>query len=91
MIKVNKLFTAVKKFKCKRGMSKQSAITRSKSTKETLEEAVKQTQWQQYRHQSDIIDITLLLPPLTAFLFHTPLESPHLDSKQTNADIVGIS
>ena len=41
-------------------MSNQSAFTRSKSTKETQEEAVKQTQSQQYRHQSDIIDITLL-------------------------------
>ena len=89
MIKVNRLFTPVKKFQCKRGMSEQSAITRSKSTKETPEEAVKQTQCQQYRHQSDITDITLLPPSLTPFIFHTPLESPHLDSK--NADIVGIS
>ena len=72
-------------------MSKQSAITRSKSTKETQEEAVKQAQSQQYRHQSDIIDITLLPPSLTPYLFQTPLQSPQLDSKQTNADIVGIS
>ena len=41
-------------------MSKQSATTSSKSTKETREEAVKQTQSQQYGHQSDIIDIVLL-------------------------------
>ena len=54
-------------------MSKQSAITRSKSTKETQEEAVKQTQSQQSRHQSNIIDITLLPPP---YQFHTPLQSP---------------
>ena len=72
-------------------MSKQSAITRSKSTKKTQEEAVKQAQSQQYRHQSDIIDITLMPPSLTPYLLQTPLQSPHLDSKQTNADIVGIS
>ena len=42
-------------------MSKQSAITRSKSTKKIQEEAMKQAQsQQQYRHHSDIIDITLL-------------------------------
>ena len=72
-------------------MSKQSAITGSRSTKETQEEAVKQAQSQQYRHQSDIIDITLMPPSLTPYLLQTPLQSPHLDSKQTNADIVGIS
>ena len=73
-------------------MSKYSAaITRSKSTKETQEEAVKQAQSQRYRHQSDVIDITLLPPSQTLYLFHTPLQSPHFDSKQTNADIVGIS
>ena len=72
-------------------MSKQSAITRSKSTKKTQEEAVKQAQSQQYRHQSDITDITLMPPSLTPYLLQTPLQSPHLDSKQTNADIVGIS
>ena len=71
-------------------MSKQSAITCSKSRKETQEEAVKQAKSQQYRHQSDIIEITLL-PPSTPHLFHTLLQSPHFDSKQTNADIVGIS
>ena len=61
-MKVKILFTTVKEFKCKRGMSKLSAITRSKSRKKkTQEEAVKQTQSQQYRHQSDIIGITLLL------------------------------
>ena len=64
-------------------MSKQSAITRSKSTKETLEEAVKQAVSQQYRHQSDIIYITLLPPPSTQYLFHTPLQSTHVDSKYT--------
>ena len=72
-------------------MPKHSAITRSKSTKETQEETVKQAQSQQYKHQSDIIDITLLPPSSTPFLFHTPLESPHFDSKQRNADIAGIS
>ena len=72
-------------------MSKQSAITRSKSTKETQKEVVKQAQSQQYKHQSDIIDITLLPPSLAPYLFQTPLQSPHLDSKQTNADIVDIS
>ena len=40
-IKVNRLFTPVKKFKWKRGLSKLSAIIRSKPTKETKEEAVK--------------------------------------------------
>ena len=59
-IKLNRLFTPVKKIKCKRDMSKQSAITGSRSTKETQEEAVKQAQIQQYRHQSNILDITLL-------------------------------
>ena len=34
-------------------MSKQSATTRSKSTKETQEEALKQAQSQQYRHHSE--------------------------------------
>ena len=72
-------------------MSRQAAITRSKSTKETQEEAVKQAQSQQYRHQSNILDITLLPPPSTPYLFHTPLQSPYFDSKQTNADMVGIS
>ena len=62
-IKVNRLFTPVKKFKCKRGKSKQSGISRSKLSKETQEEAVKQAQNQQYRHQSNILDITLLPPP----------------------------
>ena len=42
-------------------MSKQSAITCAKSTIETQGEAVKQAQSQQYRHQTDIIDINLLL------------------------------
>ena len=72
-------------------MSKQSAITRAKSTKETQEETVKQAQSQQYRHQSDILDINLLPPLSTPYLFYTSLQSPHFDSKQTNADIVGIS
>ena len=71
-------------------MSNQSAINRSKSTKETQEQAVKQAQSQQYRHQSDILDITLLPPSSTSYLFHTTLQSPHFDCKQTNADIVGI-
>ena len=61
-------------------MSKQSAITRSKSTKETPEKAVKQAVSQQYRHQSDIIYITLLSRLSTQYLFHTPLQSPHFDS-----------
>ena len=90
-IKVNRLFTPVKKNLNAKAMSKQSAITRSKSTKETQEEAVKQAQSQQYRHQSNILDITLLPPPSTPYLFHTPLQSPYFDSKQTNADMVGIS
>ena len=72
-------------------MSKQSAITRSKSTKETQEEDVKQAQSQQYRHQSDIIDITLLPQASILYLFHTPLQSPHFDFKKPNADILGIS
>ena len=72
-------------------MSNQSAFTRSKSTKETQEEAVKQTHSQQYRHQGDIIDITLLASSLILYLFNTPLQSPHFDSKQTNTDLVGIS
>ena len=71
-------------------MSKQSAITRSKSSKETQEEAVKQAQSQQYWHQSDILDITLLPPSSTLYLIHTLLQSPHFDSKQTNADILVI-
>ena len=90
-IKVNRLFTPVKNFKCKRGLSKQSGLSRSKSSKETQEETVKQAQSQQYRHQSNILDITLLPPPSTPYLFHTPLQSPYFDSKQTNADMVGIS
>ena len=73
-------------------MSKQLAVTRSKSIKETKEETVKQPQTQQYRHQSDILDITLLPPPSTLYLFHTPLQSPYfIDPKQTNANIVVIS
>ena len=72
-------------------MSKQSAITCSKSTKETQEEAVKQAKSQQHRHQSNIIEIILLPPPSTPYLFHILLQSPRFDSKQTNADIVGIS
>ena len=72
-------------------MSKQPAITHSKSTKETQEEDVQQAQSQQYRHQSDIIDITLLPRASILYLSHTPLQSPHFDSKKTNADIVGIS
>ena len=43
------------------------------------------------RHQSNIIDITLLPPSLSPYLFHTPLQSPYFNPKQTNADIVGIS
>ena len=72
-------------------MSKKSAFTRSKSTKEIQEEALKQAQSQQYRHQSDIIDTTLFPPLLTLYLFHTSLQSPHFDSKQKNAEMVGIS
>ena len=72
-------------------MPKQSSIYRSESTKKTQEEAVKQVQSQQYKHQSDILNITLLPPPSTPYLFHTPLQSPHFDSNQTYADIVGIS
>ena len=72
-------------------MSKQSAFTGLKSTKETQEEPVKQAQSQQYRHQSDIIDITLLPSSLILYLFHTPLQSPRFHSKQANADLVGIS
>ena len=71
-------------------MPKQSAITRSKSSKGTQEEAVKQAQSQQYKHQSNILDITLLPPPSTLYLIHTPLQSPHFNSKQTNADIAVI-
>ena len=56
----------------------------------TPEEAVKQAQSQQYRHQSDIIGIILLPLPSTPYLFHTPLQSPNFDSKKTNAYIVGI-
>ena len=41
-------------------MSKQPPISQSKPTEETQEQVVKQAQSQQYRHQSDIIDITLL-------------------------------
>ena len=67
-------------------MSKQSAFTRSKSTKETQEEVVKQAQSQQYRHQSNIIDITLLPSSLILYLFHNPLQCPHFDS-----DLVVIS
>ena len=37
---------------------------------------MKQAQIQQYRHLSDIIDITLLLPLLSPYLLHTPLQSP---------------
>ena len=71
-------------------MSKQSAITCSKSAKETQKEAVKQAQSQQYRHQSNILDITLLPPPSTLYLFHSPLQSPLFDFKQTNTNIVVI-
>ena len=70
-IKVNRLFTPVKKFKCKRGLFKQLEITRSKLSKETQEEAVKQVQSQQYRHQSDILDIALLPSPSSLYLIHT--------------------
>ena len=71
-------------------MSKQSAMTCLKLSKETQEEAVKQAQSQQYRHQSDILNITLLPPTSILYLIHTPLQSPHFDSKQTNADTVVI-
>ena len=71
--------------------SKQSVFTRSKSTEETQEEALKHAQSQQYRHQRNIIDITLLSSSLTLYLFHTSLQSPHFDSKLTNADKVRIS
>ena len=71
-------------------MSKQSAITCSKSAKETQKEAVKQAQSQQYRHQRHILDITLLPPPSMLYLFHSPLQSPLFDFKQTNTDIVVI-
>ena len=89
-IKVNRLFTPVKNFKCKRGLSKQSGLSCSKSSKETQEETVKQAQSQQYRHQSKILDITLLPPPSTLYPIHTPLQSPHFNSKQKNADIAVI-
>ena len=55
-------------------MSKQSGLSRSKSSKETQEETVKQAQSQQYRHQSNILDITLLPPPSTLYPIHTPLQ-----------------
>ena len=72
-------------------MSKQSAFTRSKLTKETQEQAVKQAQSQQYKDKSDIIDITVLPSSLTPYLFYTRLQCPHFDTKQKNADLVGIS
>ena len=75
-IELNRLFTPVKKIKCKRDMPKKSAITSSKPSKETQEEAVKQVESQQYRHQSDIIDIALLPSSLTLYVFHTPLYLP---------------
>ena len=56
-------------------MPKQSAITRSKLSKGTQEEAVKQAQSQQYKHQSDILNITPLPPPSTLYLIRTPLQS----------------
>ena len=71
-------------------MSKQSGVSPSKSSKETQEEGVKQAQSQQYRHQNNILDITLLPPPSTLYLIHTPMQSPHFNSKQTNADIAVI-
>ena len=71
-------------------MSKKLAITLSKSTKETQGQAVKQAQRQQYRYQCDILDITLLPPPATLYLFHTLLQSSHFDFKQAHADIVVI-
>ena len=71
-------------------MCKQSTITCSKSAKETQKESVKQAQSQQYRHQSNILDITLLPPPSTLYLFHSPLQSPLFDLKQTNTEIVVI-
>ena len=89
-IKVNRLFTPVKNFKCKRGLSKQPGLSRSKSSKETQEETVKQAQSQQYRHQSNILEITLLPPPSTLYQIHTPLQSPHFNSNQKNADITVI-
>ena len=46
-------------------MAKQSVITRSKSAKETQEETVKHAQRQQYRHQSNIIDIVPMSNPTT--------------------------
>ena len=61
-------------------MPKQSAFTHSKSTKETQEEAAKQIQSQQYRHKSDIIDITLLPSSLTLYLFNTPRCSLHIST-----------
>ena len=72
-------------------MSKQSAFTRSKLAKETQEQAVKQAQSQQYKDKSDIIDTTLLPSSLTPYLFYTRLQCLHFDTKQTNADLVGIS
>ena len=60
-------------------MSNQSAINRTKSTKETQEQAVKQAQSQQYRHQSDILDITLL-PPQSTRTYFTPRCSLHIST-----------
>ena len=57
-------------------MSNQSAINRSKSTKETQEQAVKQAQSQQYRHQSDIT----LLPPQSTRTYFTPRCSLHFST-----------
>ena len=50
-------------------MSKQSAITRSKLTKETQEETVKHAQRQQYRHQSNMIDLVPMSNPDTVSTF----------------------
>ena len=79
-IQVNRLFTPVKQFKCKRDMSEQSAITCSESTKKkTQEETVKQAQSQQYRHQSDIIDI-ILCHHRQPRIYFTPRCSLHIST-----------
>ena len=37
-------------------------------------------------------EITGLLPSsLILYIFHTPLQSPHIDYEQANANMVGIS
>ena len=73
--------------KDKRIMSKQLAVTRSKPKNKIQEEANKQAQSQQYRHQSDITDIALFPSLLALYKFHPVHIPPAISPCQLRAGI----